>query len=121
MSIITDPLGVPSLDITSAKGVPFMVLADVDANLVEFWDLRHPGPHFNAEVHSRLGVPMPGQFVTRSSISTLTGEDTDLIDFNEWAGLILDGGVPDWTIDSAAMHLVRMWLRFTRSRAAFLA
>lgn len=115
MTIITDPLKAPRLDITSARGVPFMILVDVAADLVEFWDLRHPMPHFNAEVRGRLAADMPGQFVTRYDIETIARPDRDTE--SPWSALILDGDEPDWRIDGAAMSLVRRWLRFTVNRA----
>lgn len=119
MTIITDPLKVPRLDITSDRGVPFMVLVDVAADLVEFWDLRCPMTHFNREVHERIGkIKMPGQFVTRYDIETIArpgyGE-------SHWSSLVLDGGVENWRIDGPAMSLVRRWLCFTVDRANDLA
>lgn len=118
MSIITDPLNplkTARMEITSNRGVPFMILVDVAADLVEFWDLRFPMPHFNMEVRERMGgADMPGQFVTRHDIETIARPGYES---SHWSPLVLDGGVENWQIDGGAMSLVRRWMRFTCDRA----
>lgn len=112
MSIITDPHGVPRLDIISARGVRFMILADPKAGLVEFWDARHHGMHFS------LDIAMPGQFTGgRYTIVALLGETRPLV-YSQGSELHVDLGVPDWCIDGAAMVVVRAWLRHLRMRYA---
>lgn len=63
---------------------------DVDP-LVEFYDTRYP--------HTDLG-----QFVARYSSSSL-------LQRQQWPGLCLHGGVPDWTVSDDAMTQVMDWLR----------
>lgn len=89
------------LDLVASHGIPFRAVrldANEDGNypaatenqpLVEFYDRRYP--------HTP-----DGQFVSRYYESTLL-ERMDL-------GLNLDGGIPDWRIDSVAMIVVRAWL-----------
>ncbi len=112
-SIITDPHNVPSMDFHTYRGTPFMVLADPAGDLTEFWDLRHPGRHFI------LPLMMPGQFVTRYSISTLLERHPNpVFPPTSYAhGLRLDPGSPSWSVDPAAMALVYVWLDFTVKRA----
>ena len=97
-------LNYPRLDVTAANGVPFravFVPADAaypnhpaakrlsDQPLIEFYDRRYP--------HTQ-----DGQFVgARYYVSTIRNGD---------AGLILDGGIPNWQIDADTMRLVRTWL-----------
>lgn len=74
---------------------------------VEFYDTRFP--------HTERG-----QFVSRYFAETLL-DDHCRIDpgyrygqdgcRHRAGGLDLDGGIPDWTIDSDAMDVVRAWLR----------
>lgn len=123
--IITEPLNharVPRVTVTSARGVPFLVLFDPATEMVEFWDLRCSMPHFSGTERARMnGAKMPGRFTGgRYIVTTLIGGgDGPQADHNEWRALDLgDGSEPDWRIDSHTMHLVRQWLRFTRFRAA---
>lgn len=120
-TVIADPLNyvrTPRMVITSSRGVPFLVLVDLDTETVEFWDLRYPRPHFNPDVRAHLGdVDMPGQFTCgRFNLRTVTKEDGSTIG-DQWSALRWDSGDPDWCIDGPTMHLVRKWLRFTRNRA----
>lgn len=57
--------------------------------LIEFWDARY----------SNFG-PL-GQFISNYNLSTLVGHDP-------MEGINLDGGVPDWEIDAAALRLA-LW------------
>lgn len=91
--------------ITSRTGVRFLVrivkpgeafgatgsLVDLDHTLVEFYDTRYPHTEF-------------GQFISRYRVETLLQE-------TRTGGLVLATGIPAWTVDSAAMDLVRLWLR----------
>ena len=74
--------------------------------LVEFYDTRHPQDHEFAgtrEDAKSAGVPPLGQFVARYYLSTLTHCAFA-------GGLCLQGGVPDWSIDSHTLALIRTWL-----------
>lgn len=57
--------------------------------LVEFYDSRYPHTEF-------------GQFVSRYFVSDLINHDR---------GLILDGGIPDWSISASGMKQVVEFLR----------
>lgn len=119
MTIITDPLKAARLDITSARGVPFMILVDVAADLIEFWDLRYPMTHFNRDVHERIGkIKMPGQFVARYDIETIARPNGGGA---LCTPLALGREVDGWRIDGQAMALVRKWLHFIVARANSVA
>jgi len=66
-----------------------------DQPLVEFYDNRHPHTEF-------------GQFVSRYYVSTILG--TDRYGRGE-GGLMLDGGVPSWTVSEEDMKTVRNYLK----------
>lgn len=68
-----------------------------NATIVEFYDLRHPG--------FALANPenIPGQFISRYLSNTIMEIDED--------GLNLDGGVPEWTVDKAAIKRIQQWIR----------
>ncbi|WNL50820.1 hypothetical protein RPALISO_233 [Ruegeria phage RpAliso] len=100
--------GTPVATIINANGVPFTmrlvrkgdgygrdlsIIHDGDEPKVEFYDARHGCPR---EVEKGGEY---GQFVSRYYLKTLRagGPLTH--------GLILDGGVPSWTIDARAMAL----------------
>lgn len=72
-------------------GLDFCLTYDSQVNdpLVEFYDARYPHTEY-------------GQFVSRYYASTLSERDT--------GGLCLDGGVPEWSVTEADMHLVRKWV-----------
>jgi len=73
-------------------GVENCVRHDSDKPLLEFFDLTYENdPRFGPD----------GQFVSRYYVETIMEGN---------AGLILQGGVPDWKIDAVAMFLVRTWL-----------
>ena len=57
--------------------------------LVEFYDSRYPHTEF-------------GQFVSRYFVSTLINHDR---------GLVLDGGIPAWSISASGMKQVVEFLR----------
>ena len=59
--------------------------------LVEFYDSRFEDTEY-------------GQFISRYNKNTL-------IDMPSSAGLILDGNVPEWTIDSNAINEITLWLK----------
>lgn len=63
-----------------------------DEPMVEFYDLSYP-EKFGAE----------GQFVSRYSLSTLQTCRS--------GGICLQGGVPAWNIDDAAMATVYKWMK----------
>lgn len=111
MTRIEDPDKALRLDIIAANNVPFMVLADLPNNLVEFWDMQHPG-----EIN-HLKRPMLGQFTgSHHNITTLLGED-DYSSGDFEMGLNLNGSVVSWRVDKYAMRVVRAWLRINRDRA----
>lgn len=60
---------------------------DLHEPMVEFYDARH--------MHTSRG-----QFVSRYYVSTL------LNGASRTSGLMLDGGVPEWTVDAASMQRV---------------
>lgn len=62
---------------------------------VEFFDTRYP--------HTEFGQFTGGRYYL----------DT-LVDGGNTGGLCLDGGTPAWSIDKAAMDIVRAWLREVR-------
>jgi hypothetical protein len=66
-----------------------------DQPLVEFYDNRYPHTEY-------------GQFVSRYYVSTILGTD-------RWGrgegGLMLDGGVPSWTVSALDMDTVRAYLK----------
>lgn len=68
---------------------------DEDKPLVEFYDTRYPHTEF-------------GQFVSRYYVETILGTD-------RWGrgegGLMLDGGVPSWTVSAEDIDIVREYLR----------
>jgi hypothetical protein len=64
---------------------------DSKTPLVEFYDLRY-------------GHTPDGQFITRYDFYTM------IEDYRSFAGLNLNGGVPNWSIDGDTMHMVRGWL-----------
>lgn len=66
-----------------------------DEPLVEFYDTRYPHTEY-------------GQFVSRYYVSTILG--TDRYGSGE-GGLMLDGGVPSWTVSAQDMDTVRAYLR----------
>jgi hypothetical protein len=70
-------------------GLNDSLINDKDVALVEFYDNRHGTDR--------------GQFVSRYYASTLLENDN--------RGLILDGGVPAWTVPVNDMALVREYLR----------
>ena len=72
-------------------GLNDSLIHDKDGVLVEFYDNRHGTDR--------------GQFVSRYYASTLLEND------NRGRGLILDGGVPAWTVPANDMALVREYLR----------
>ena len=99
------------LDVTSRTGVPFRFVyyppgstgpypaaRDADRALVEVYDRRYRNVPENAN----------GQFTgARYYVTTLLApEDRDY-------GLILAGGIDEWTVDAATMRLVREWLALT--------
>jgi hypothetical protein len=94
---------------TAENGVPFLArlvkkgdqyglngcLAHEDARpMVEFFDRRF-------DLDKWLGVQ--GQFVSRYYVETLVAHDQSY-------GLLLDGGVPDWSIGADSLCAVRRWL-----------
>ena len=78
-------------------GRDHMVTHEKDKPLVEFYDARHD--------HTE-GL---GQFVSRYYVDTLLGRD-DYGSSNSRNGLNLQGDVPEWTVDAAAMNEVHDWL-----------
>lgn len=64
---------------------------DEDTAMVEFYDTRYN--------HTPLG-----QFVSRYCVTTI------LERLGQYAGLNLDCGIEAWTIDAAAMDIVRGWI-----------
>jgi hypothetical protein len=69
-------------------GLLFRLTHLKDEPLVEFFDMRYD--------HTILG-----QFVTRYGFATVADSN---------GGLILDGGIPDWSVTEANMDKVRAWL-----------
>lgn len=114
-SIILDPLRAPRMDVLTSRNVPFMVLIDIGANLMEFWDLRYPMPHFNPTVRLHVTGEMPGQFVNRYSIDTIVGRDGDR-GRGLWSGIVLDGGEESWTIDGPSAYMLRRWAHYMCER-----
>jgi hypothetical protein len=76
-------------------GRDFCLTHNEDKPLVEFYDSRYPHAEF-------------GQFVTRYYVETILGTD-------KWGrgegGLMLDGGVPAWTVSAEDMDTVRKYLK----------
>jgi hypothetical protein len=66
-----------------------------DKPLVEFYDT------------SVQGFGPRGQFVSRYYVTSILGTDGY---GSGTGGLDLDGGVPEWDVDAAAMATVRTWL-----------
>lgn len=111
--------GTPVATIRNANGIAFNVrlvrkgdgygrnlsiVHERDEPLVEFYDARY---RFEGEAGAEFG-----QFVSRYYLKTLQGGGR----FNLRAhGLCLDGGVPDWNVDSGAMQtaftLLDNWTR----------
>lgn len=86
------------------------VLVADNKPLVEFYDVSLADDQSEADL---TGFGPLGQFTGgRYYVETILGED-------RWSsgegGLILDGGVPVWTIDALAMQTVRDWLHATRA------
>ncbi|MBY0561504.1 hypothetical protein [Hyphomicrobium sp.] len=87
-----------TLKITTARGIPFNVVAHQDDKghwLVDFYDDRFHGPHFHPEF---------GQFVSSYYADTLTNGD------DARYGLCLCGHESDWTLDAASFARVRAFL-----------
>lgn len=61
---------------------------------IEFYDVKYAGDGFDEL----------GQFVSRYYVETLLDDYPN-------NGLCLDGGVPVWTIDGAAMRKLYFWLK----------
>lgn len=76
-------------------GLEFALTYDGEEPQVEFYDTRHPHTEF-------------GQFVSRYYAKTLLGEDAY---GHGYGALDLQGSVPSWKIDEAAMDQVRAWVR----------
>ena len=72
-------------------GLNNCLIHDEDKASVEFYDTRYD--------HTPLG-----QFVTRYYADTLLEADG-------WGPLVLDGGVPSWTVDGDAMDQVIKFLK----------
>lgn len=98
------------LDIVAANGVPFRVLflpagtegpnayrhpATSEQATVEFYDRRY---------QHEAGL---GQFVSHYYVTTVLGTDGY---GNGEGGINLAGDVDSWTVDAAAMAVVRAWL-----------
>lgn len=66
---------------------------ETDDPMVEFYDARYPHTEF-------------GQFVSRYCVSTLLSDAERLAK----SGLCLNGGVPDWVLDSASISRVFTWI-----------
>jgi hypothetical protein len=105
------------LDIVAGNGVPFRVLylpagtegpnvhrhpATSDKATVEFYDRRF---------EHAAGL---GQFVSNYFVATVLG--TDGYGHSE-GGINLAGDVDDWTVDAAAMRVVRAWLKMHAKEA----
>lgn len=105
------------LDIVAANGVPFRVLylpsgtegpnayrhpVTSEQDTVEFYDRRY---------QHEAGL---GQFVSNYYVTTVLGTD------GWWGsgegGINLAGDVDDWTVDAAAMVVVRAWLVMHHNR-----
>ena len=94
------------LDITAANGVPrfrvvlyepgetgpYPAARDDERPMVEVYDRRYP--------HTEHGQFTGGRYF----VETLAGS-------THGAGISLDGGVDDWTLDGPSYALVRAWLR----------
>lgn len=65
---------------------------------VEFFDMRYPFTEF--------GQFTGGRYYVETVLANHENGDHE----SAWGGLVLDGGVPDWKIDAAAMFVVRQWL-----------
>ena len=93
--ITVDKFNVRILRKGDKYGRDFCLTHDEDKPLVEFYDGRYPHCEY-------------GQFVTRYYVSTILGTD-------KWGrgagGLILDGGIPAWTVSAEDMDTVREYLR----------
>jgi len=74
-------------------GADFCLTHEGDEPLVEFYDMRYPHTKF-------------GQFVSRYNFDTIVNDNE-----NDYVGLNLDGGIPDWTIDKFTMANIRTDLR----------
>jgi len=66
-------------------GRDFCLTHDKDEPMIEFYDARYPHTEF-------------GQFVSRYYVETLRGHT---------GGLILDGGIPAWTVSASGMEQVQ--------------
>ena len=66
-------------------GRDFCLTHDKDEPLIEFYDARYPHTEF-------------GQFVSSYYVETLRGHT---------GGLILDGGIPEWTVSASGMKQVQ--------------
>lgn len=99
MTMTTDPFPIRRT-FTAANGVPFTVVVIPEGTepnkssgvVVEFYDARHAHTVY-------------GQFVARYPLDAIV-KRADV-----GAGLDLDGGVDDWTIDGATMGRLGMWAR----------
>lgn len=72
-------------------------LVNESATMVEFYDATYAG---------KRGFDREGQFVSRYFVSTLL-EDSNRLE----AGLSLDGGIVEWTIDGEALAPLLVALR----------
>jgi hypothetical protein len=99
--ITVDKFNVRILRKGDKYGRDFCLTHDEDKPLVEFYDGRYPHCEY-------------GQFVTRYYVSTILGTD-------KWGrgagGLILDGGIPAWTVSAEDMDTVRDYLRAETDQA----
>ena len=93
--ITVDKFNVRILRKGDKYGREFCLTHDEDKPLVEFYDSRYPHTEY-------------GQFVTRYYVETILGTDRY---GRGTGGLMLDGGVPSWTVGAKDMDTVRAYLK----------
>ena len=81
------------LDVTAANGVPFRVEFNATAGLITMFDRRHDFTEH-------------GQKICQYRVDTLLADEYP----DNQAGLLMAGGVPDWSIDGPTMQVVRLWM-----------
>jgi hypothetical protein len=100
------------MDVVAENGIPFraVVLTDGksenfvtksmgDRSMIEFYDLRF--------MHTPDGQFTGGRYYLESVL-------------DQGRGLIFDGGVPAWQIDSRTWDTIRKWLSFLVDRGLFV-
>lgn len=91
------------LDFDGANGVPFRAVIETDGArdgaTVAFFDRRYMHTENRRYMHTENG-----QFISDYYVTTL------LDDVRPNGGLMLYGGIDDWTLDAESFAMVRAWL-----------